>query len=316
MAWPGYGVRPKSLSGDAIRVFAHVARTIAAFEPVVMIADPGFGPEAESACGPEVEVVELMFDDVFIRDSGPLLTVRGAAELVAVDFRFNNWGSTRVPRERYASTGRGLAPWLGVTRVEVPFVLEGGSVTTNGEGTLIAVTTSVLNANRNPGIGRDEIEAAFAEHLGIKRTIWLDHGLVDDWTGGHVDNVAVFVGPNTVLCQTVTEPEDPNAAGLAENRAVLEAAGLEIVDLPLLPYAFHERRVAIPYLNAFVGNGCVVAPLAGAATDEEGLAVLRRAWPDREVVGVPGVTLARAGGGVHCITQQVPLLTGAKPATS
>ncbi len=310
MAWPGYGVRPKILSGDAIRVFAHVARTIAEFEPVVMIADAGFGPEAESACGPSVEVVELMFDDVFLRDSGPLLAVRDDKELVAVDFRFNVWGSTRVPRERYASTGRGMAPWLGVTRVEAPFVLEGGSVTTNGEGTLIAVATSVLNDNRNPGVEREQIEASFAEHLGIKRTIWLDHGLVDDWTGGHADNVAVFVGQNSVLCQTVTDDEDPNASGLAANRATLEAAGLEIIDLPVLPYASHERRVAIPYLNAFVGNGCVIAPLAGAATDDEGLAVLRKAWPGREVVGVPGLTLARAGGGVHCITQQVPLLAG------
>ncbi len=312
MAWPGYGVRPKILSGDAIRVFAHVARTIARFEPVVMIADRGFGPEAESACGPGVEVVELVFDDVYIRDSGPLLAVRGGTELVAVDFRFNNWGSTRVPRERYASTGRGLAPWLDATRVEVPYVLEGGSVTTNGQGTMIAVATSILDENRNPGAAQEEMDAAFAEHLGIKRTIWLDHGLVDDWTGGHADNVAVFVGANAVLCQTVTDPQDPNAAGLAANRATLEAAGLEIIDMPVLPYAFHERRVAIPYLNAFVGNGCVVAPLAGTATDEEGLAILRNAWPGREVVGVPGVTLARVGGGVHCVTQQVPLLASAK----
>lgn len=308
MAWPGYGVRPKSLSGDAIRQFAHVARTIAEFEPVVMVADAGFGPEAESACGPEVDVVELRFDDVFIRDSGPLFAVRDGVELVAVDFRFNIWGSQRVRRERYASTGRGLAEWLGATRVEVPFVLEGGSVTTNGQGTLIAVAASVLNENRNPGVGREEIEAAFAEHLGIERTIWLEHGLVDDWTGGHADNVAVFVGPNRVLCQTVTDQEDANAPGLAANRATLEAAGLDVIDLPLLPDAVHERRVTIPYLNAFVGNGCVVAPLAGAASDEEGLAVLREAWPGRQVVGVPGVTLARAGGGVHCITQQVPLL--------
>ena len=211
---------------------------------------------------------------------------------MAVDFRFNMWGSTRVPRERYASTGRGLAPWLESTRVEAPFVLEGGSVTTNGEGTMIAVATSVLNENRNPGVGREEIEAAFAEHLGIKRTIWLDHGLVDDWTGGHADNVAVFVGPNSVLCQTVTDPEDPNASGLAANRATLEAAGLEIIDLPVLPYAFHERRVAIPYLNAFVGNGCVVAPLAG---DRHG-----RRRPSRSPRGLARPRSGRRAGSDTC----------------
>lgn len=310
MAWPGHGVHPQSLSGDAKRDFAHVAKTIAEFEPVVMIADPGFGPEAESACGPGIEIVELVFDDVYIRDSGPLFAVRDGAELVAVDFRFNLWGSKRVSRERYASTGRALAQWLGAERVEAPFVLEGGSVTTDGGGTLIAVATSVLNENRNPGVERQEIEASFAEHLGIERTVWLEHGLVEDLTDGHVDNVAVFVGPSRVLCQTVTDRKDANASRLAANRTTLEAAGLEVIELPALPYAeFRGRRIALPYLNSFVGNGCVVVPLAGVAADEEGLAVLQEVWPGREVVGVPGGTLARVGGGVHCITQQLPLLS-------
>lgn len=313
MAWPGHGVHPQSLSGDAKRDFAHVAKTIAQFEPVVMIADPGFGAEAESACGPGIEVVELVFDDVFIRDSGPLFAIRDAAELVAVDFRFNLWGSTRVRRERYASTGRGLARWLGITRVEAPFVLEGGSVTTDGRDTLIVVEPSVLNENRNPGVAREEIEASFAEHLGIERTIWLEHGLVEDLTDGHADNVAVFVGPSRVLCQTVTDQEDENASRLAANHATLEAAGLDVIELPALSYVeFQGRRVALPYLNSFVGNGCVVVPLAGVAADEEGLTVLREVWRGREIVGVPGGTLARVGGGVHCITQQVPLLAGEK----
>jgi agmatine deiminase len=310
MAWPGYGVWPKALSPAARRDFALIAQAIAEFEPVVMLADPGFGAEAESACGSRVEVVEIQFDDVFIRDSGPLFAVRGGKQLVAVDFRFNLWGSKRVRRERYASTGKALAEWLGAPRVEAPFVLEGGAVTTDGQGTLIAVATSVLNENRNPGAGREELEAVFADLLGIERTIWLEHGLAEDLTNGHADNVAVFVGPGRVLCQTVTDNTgDANEPRMAANRATLEAAGLEVIELPVLPYSqFQGRRRVGPYLNSFVGNGCVVVPLAGIPADEEGLAVLREAWPDREVVGLPGKTLARVGGGVHCITQQIPLL--------
>jgi agmatine deiminase len=309
MAWPGYGVQPKDLSPAAKRDFALIAQAISEFEPVVMLADPGFGAEAESACGPRVEVVELQFDDVFIRDSGPLFAVRGGTELVAVDYRFNLWGSKRVRRERFASTGKALAEWLGAPRVEAQFVLEGGSVTTDGQGTLIAVATSVLTENRNPGVERDGIEASFAQHLGIERTIWLEYGLVEDLTDGHVDNVAVFVGPRRVLCQTVAERDDPNASRLEANRMTLEAAGLEVIELPAITYGkFQDRRIALTYLNSFVGNECVVVPLAGVAADEEGLALLREAWPGREVVGVPGETLARVGGGVHCITQQVPLL--------
>ena len=308
MAWPGQEARPNAPAPGAIGDFALIARTISRFETVVMLAQPGFVGHAQEACGPDVEVVELEFDDVWIRDSGPLFAVRDS-QLVAVDFRFNLWGSKTVPRERHSETGVLLAEWLGIPRLEVPYVVEGGAVTTDGEGTLIALETSILNDNRNPGAGRDQLEEAFAEFLGIERTIWLEHGLVEDRTDGHVDNVALFTGPGRVLCQATRDADDLNSTRLAANRAVLEAAGLEVLDLPVLPYSeLAGRRVARPYLNCFVGNECVVAPLAGAPSDEEGLAVLRNALPGREVVGVPGETLARAGGGVHCITQQQPLL--------
>lgn len=309
MAWPGQEARPGAPAPDAIRDFALIARLIARFEPVLMLAHPGFVGAAEAACGPNVEVVELLFDDVWIRDSGPLFAVRAAEELVAVDFRFNRYGSKTVERERFAETGVLLAEWLGIQRLEVPHVLEGGAISTDGEGTLIAVETSILNENRNPGAERAELEDTFAEFLGIERTIWLEHGLEEDRTGGHADNAALFVGPARVLCQGIRGAGDANAARLAANRAVLEAAGLEVLDLPVLPYSeYRGRRLARSYLNCFVGNGCVVAPLAGISADTEGLAVLQDAFPDREVIGVPGETLARAGGGIHCITQQLPLL--------
>jgi agmatine deiminase len=273
-----------------------------------MLAYPEFVGHAQAACGPNVEVVELPFDDVWLRDSGPLFAIRGE-QLVAVDFRFNRYGWQEVARERYAETGVLLAEELGISRVEVPYVLEGGAISTNGEGTLIAVESSILTESRNPGATRKELEATFAKFLGIERTIWLEHGLIEDRTDGHADNAAVFVGPNRVLCQTVRDPDDPNASRLAANQAVLEDAGLEVVELPVLPYSEHRgQRLARTYLNCFVGNGCVVAPLAGVPDDAEGLDVLREAFPGREVVGVPGETLARAGGGVHCVTQQLPLL--------
>jgi agmatine deiminase len=310
MAWPGEESRAGSRAPEAIRDFALIARTIATFEPVLMLAYPEFVGHAEAACGPNVEIVELAFDDVWIRDSGPLFAVRGGNELVAVDFRFNRYGWKEVPRERFAETGVLLARELGIPRVEVPYVLEGGSITTNGEGTLIAVESSILTETRNPGATRDDLEGAFAEFLGIERTIWLEQGLEEDRTDGHADNVAVFIGPSRVLCQTVADPNDPNASRLAANQAVLEAAGLEVVELPILPYSQHEgRRLARTYVNSFIGNGCVVVPLTATPADAEGLAGLREAFPRREVVGVPGETLARAGGGVHCITQHVPLLT-------
>jgi agmatine deiminase len=308
MAWAGADLVSTRLITAVKLDYALVARAISAFEPVLMVAKPGFGPEAAAYCGPGVDVVELELGDAWLRDSGPIFA-RGDRDLVAVDFLFNGWGTTLPAAEHGEEIGAHLAEWLGTERVAVPLVLEGGAVTTDGAGTLIAVETTILHERRNPGVSRAECEAAFREHLGIERTIWLEHGLLEDRTGGHVDNVAMFVGPGRVLCQTVRERDDPNYARLQANRRVLTEAGLEIVELDVLPYRpWAGRRIALPYLNFYIGNDCVIVPLACLPEDEDGLAQVRAAFPDREVVGVPATNLARRGGGAHCITLQQPAL--------
>jgi agmatine deiminase len=171
----------------------------------------------------------------------------------------------------------------------VPLVLEGGSIAVDGAGTLIAVESSILNANRNPGKTKTHFEEAFRRYLGVEQTVWLPRGLPDDKTDGHADNIVAFVGPRTVLCQT-TPPG---------NAAILRAAGLEVVefDLPTTP---------VRYLNFYVGNGCVLVPTADTRRDREAIARIADLFPDREVVGFPGLAFAAGGGGVHCITQQQP----------
>ena len=213
---------------------------------------------------------------------------------MAVDFLFNGWGTTLPATAHGETIGAGLTEWLGLERVAVPLVLEGGAVSTDGEGTLIAASPTVLHANRNPGLSRAECEAAFREFLGIERTIWLEHGLLEDRTGGHADNVVAFVAPGRVLCQTVRDRDDPNHARLDANRAALEAAvdargrRLEVVKLDVLPYRqWAGRRLALPYLNFYLGNGCVIVPLACLPSDREGLAQVQSVFPDRHVVGVP-----------------------------
>jgi agmatine deiminase len=302
MAWPGADLVSTRLL-TAVKVdYGLVARAVSRFEPVVVIAKPGFGREAASYCGPGAEVVEFPLGDSWIRDSGPTFVCREGSEIVAVDFLFNGWGRTFPGVHDTA-----ISEWLGLDRCAVPLVLEGGSFTVDGEGTLIAIETTVLHANRNPGVSRATFEQAFREFLGIERTVWLQHGLVEDRTGGHVDNVAVFVGPGRVLCQTVTDPDDPNYARLAANRAALERAGLDVAVLDVLPYRdWAGRRIALPYVNAYIGNGCVIVPLAGLPSDGKGLERMREMFPDREVVGVPATNLARRGGGPHCITLQQP----------
>jgi agmatine deiminase len=295
MGWPGRDQVPTQLIGENRDTHAEVARTLARYEPVVMLASPGFGRQASAACGPTVEVMEVPLGTSWVRDANPLFAIRDGSELVAVDFAFNSWGSTLPPYK--GSIGQRLCRRLEIPLVSVPLVVEGGAIAVDGAGTLIAVEPGILEPDRNPDVGREELEAAFARYLGATRTVWLPEGLADDETGGHADNVVAFVAPGRVLCQEV-----------GRNRAVLEDAGLEVIpfDLPTTP---------VRYLNFYVGNGCVIVPVAGGRPDRDALSQIGEHFPDREVIGVSGLSLMRGNGGVHCITHQVPLVP-ARPAAA
>ena len=315
MAWPAraalWGDRLEQAKAD----YAAVASAIARFEPVLMLANPGNDArEARERCA-GIEVAEVELDDSWTRDSGPLVVSEGD-DRVGVDFGFNGWGGKYVPFDRDAALARRALELLAIAREDATeLVLEGGAITVDGEGTLITTQTAVLNDNRNPGRGRADVEAALARHLGIEKVIWLAAGLAEDRdTDGHVDNVCHFVAPGRVLVQTEPDPRKPNHARLAANaeqlRSSSDAKGrpLEVLELPLLPYLDDARPTVVPYLNLYLANGAAVVPVTGddRSADERALALIAAALPDREVVAVPGATLARGGGGVHCITQQVP----------
>jgi agmatine deiminase len=288
MGWPGRDQVPERLIAELRIEHGAIARALSRFEPVLMLAHPGYGRQAAAACGPDVEVLEVPLGTAWMRDAGPIFARRDG-EVVAVDFAFNSWGATLPPYR--GSVGDRICRRLNIPREPVALVLEGGSIAVDGAGTLIALEPTILDDDRNPGVARDQFEQAFRDHLGAARTVWLPEGVPKDKTGGHADNVVAFVAPGRVLCQT-TPPG---------NRALLEEAGLEVIDfdLPTDP---------VRYLNFYVGNGCVIVPLADSSSDREALARIGEHFPDREIVGVPGLALARGGGGVHCITQQQPLV--------
>ena len=290
--------------------YATVANAVGAFEPVTMIANPGEQTvQARAACSAAVEVVELELDDSWLRDCGPIYTIGDDGSRVAVHFRFNSWGEKFAPWDKDAAVGARIAELLGDSVREADLVLEGGSILTDGEGTLLTTEQCLLNPNRNPSMGRDEIESALREHLGVEQIVWLGDGLVEDRdTDGHVDLIAAFTSPGHVLLQTV-EAGNPNHDGCVENARRLRAAGIAVSQLPLLSYGeVAGERVAGSYMNFYICNGGVIVPVAGVDPDmdEEALAVIAAAYPGREVVGVPGLVIAYGGGGPHCITQQVP----------
>jgi agmatine deiminase len=319
MAWP---VRIE-LWGEALlrakREYAAVARAVAAFEPVLMVAPEGGGADVRRRCGRAVEVVELPLDDSWLRDSGPIFVLGAGGRRAGVDFRFNGWGHKFEPYDRDDALSRRLLEHMGVERFESRVVLEGGSITVDGEGTLIATEQCLMHPSRNPELGRREIEGELGEFLGIDKVVWIPHGLVHDYdTDGHVDNVATFVRPGTVLLQTESDPASPDYERLQENLERLCSAtdargrSLEVIELDVLPTTeVRGQPGCVPYLNLYAVNGAVIVPVCGddPDRDDEVLGRIGSIFDGREPVPVPGRTLAEGGGGVHCITQQVPVST-------
>jgi agmatine deiminase len=314
MAWPTKAMAGIGLWGDAgldgaYAVYARVAREIARREPLTLVAAPADVEAAAQQCGPGVEVVGLPIDDSWMRDTGPIVVVAGDGSRVALHFRFNAWGEKWAPWDADAAAGGAIASHLGLPVHEVAMVLEGGSIAVDGSGLLVTTERCLLNPNRNPAMTRGQIEDTLRAHLGVDRIVWLAEGIAeDDGTDGHVDNVVAFTGPRRALVQGCDDRANPNHAIARDNRGRLEAAGVEVVEVPALPYARvgASRLLPVPYVNLYVLNGAVLVPTTGADRDAAMLAIIADQYPGREVVEVPGAVLAHGGGGVHCITQQIP----------
>jgi agmatine deiminase len=293
---------------DAKRDYAEVATAIAAFEPVVMVCDPGQEAEARRMCGAAIEVLPLPIDDSWMRDNGPIFVRDDDGRVALVHFRFNAWGEKFHPYEHDAQVPRHIAAHLGMRRYEASLVLEGGSFFVDGEGTLITTEQCLLHQNRNPTLSREQIEHELREYLGVQTIVWLRLGhSTDRDTDGHIDGIACYVAPATVALLVPDDPADPDHERGRENLERLRGArdargrGFEVI-------AFQTRPPGtVPYLNLYLPNGAVIAPTAGRPEDEEALEQIAKLFPEREVVPVPGETLCFGGGGPHCVTQQVPV---------
>ncbi len=315
MAWPCRVELWGEHMEAAREAYAEVARTILGFEPVTMIANPDNIAEASLQCGPGIACLPMAHDDSWIRDNGPSFVIDGKGGIAGVDWRFNGWGEKDRPYDRDAKVAEAVLEHLGVAREAAPLVLEGGSVHVDGEGTLLTTEACLLNPNRNPDLGRDQIEALLCAHLGVRRVIWLGQGLEDDGTDGHVDNLACFVRPGAVLALTSDDPRDGNYAALQDNlarlRAAKDAKGRELEVIEVAQPARRERedgeRLGMSYINFYIANGGVVIPSFEDGKDGAARDTVAACFPGREVRQVPALDIVRGGGGIHCITQQQPM---------
>jgi agmatine deiminase len=335
MLWPERLDNWRDGARPAQRAFAAVAAAIARFEPVAMAVSAAQYEFARAQLPAGVRVVEISNNDSWMRDVGPTFVVNAAGRRRAVDWQFNAWGGLNgglyFPWDLDDLVAQKVAAVEGVDRYRAPLVMEGGAIHADGQGTLLVTEQCLLNPNRNPQLSKDQIERHLKDYTGATTVIWLGAGVVNDETSGHVDNLACFARPGEV-CLTYTDNrrdaqwavsndalERLAAARDARGRRLkvhklpspgplkmtaAEAAGVQHHDnaKPREPGA----RLAGSYANFYIANGGIIVPLLDPRTDVAAVAKLKRVFPEREVVGVPGREILLGGGNIHCITQQVP----------
>ena len=323
ISWPHNTLTFPSLSGVEDGYIAFI-RAVHAYETVrLLVRDEDHDRVSRILHGAGVDVkrVELIparYADVWIRDYGPTFVVnRGEGQVGMVRWNFNAWGDKydelladgEIPRDMHRS--------LGLPLFQPGIVLEGGSVDVNGRGTVLTTRACLLNPNRNPSLSQEEIEEYLGEYLGVVKVIWLGDGVAGDDTDGHIDDIARFVGPSTVVCAFEDDPGDENYAPLKENYDILsestdqDGTPLTVVKLPMpRPVSDEDGRYPASYTNFYIANQVVVVPLFGDPADSRALEILGDLFPDRQVVGIPARAMVEGYGTFHCATQQQPLAGG------
>jgi agmatine deiminase len=314
MAWPCREELWGERMAAARQAYAEVAQAIAQFEPVTMIARPDRTAEASLHCGQGISVLPLEHDDSWTRDTLPTFVTDQQGQLAGIDWRFNGYGEQAPNYAKDARLAEAICERLKVPRFAAPLVLEGGAVHVDGEGSCLVCAGSVVDPRRNPGLGRAAVETVLADHLGVAKVIWLEHGLVGDRTGGHVDNLACFARPGVVLALACRDADDANHAVLQDNLARLRAESdargraLEVIEIeqPAPQLRADGSRIAASYINFYLANDALILPMFDDPMDNPAYKAIAAAFADRRVVQVDASDLVHGGGGIHCITQQQP----------
>ena len=260
-----------------------------------------------------VRFFQFDYADVWFRDYGPTFVVNEKRELAMVHWIFNSWGEKYQELLKDSQIPKIINQKMQLRFFEPCIVLEGGSIDVNGKGTVLTTEQCLLNKNRNPNFRREEIEAYLKGYLSVGNVVWLKNGIVGDDTDGHVDDLARFVNPSTVVCVYEEDKTDENYAILKENYEILlksvdqNGKKLNIIKLPMPRVVGDDgKRLPASYANFYIGNEAVLVPIFGHENDKLALFIIKELYPDRRVVGVNCVDLVYGLGSIHCITQQQP----------
>jgi agmatine deiminase len=328
LAWPHYAGDWPGKFEPIPWVYAEIIRHLARHERVELVVNDASSEKAArkilkraNPLSDNVRFHHWPTNRVWLRDSGCTFVANSTLGLTGIAWRFNawakysNWRRDQKIGGLMAQAGGGLErpPMFSKNRV----VIEGGSIDSNGQGSLLTTEECLLSKvqQRNPGMKRKDYEKVFAEYLGARNVIWLGAGIVGDDTHGHVDDLTRFVSPDTVVTVVEANPSDPNYEPLRDNLRRLRSATdqdgnpLAIVELPMpSPVFFEGRRLPASYANFYIANGLVLVPVFNDANDRHALDILADLFPDREIIGIYCGDLVWGFGTLHCLTQQQPAL--------
>jgi agmatine deiminase len=335
MIWPERPDNWRLGAKPAQATFAKVAEAIAETEAMTVCASPAQFANARRMLSPRVRVVEMTSNDSWVRDCGPTFVVNGRGQIRGVDWQFNAWGGLTdglyFPWDQDEFVAPKILEIERVDRYAAPLVLEGGSIHVDGEGCALTTGECLLNENRNPQLTKSEIEQHLKDYLGVRTVIWLDRGVFNDETDGHVDNIACFARPGVVMLTWTEDQNDPqyeiSQDAFERLSRARDAKGrhLEIVKVhqpgPLLMTAKEASgvdivegseprtaglRLAGSYINFYACNGAIILPLLDPRHDTEALETMSRIFPDRKIKGIDAREILLGGGNIHCTLQQQP----------
>lgn len=339
LVWP---VRPGSWTNggrEAQVTFTELAHAIAKSEHLFMLCDAEHEEEVRGifAQDDNISVHVIPTNDSWARDIGPTCVVNNIGEVRGINWKFNAWGGDfdglYADYDEDDASAKKMCEMLGIDCYDAdPFVLEGGSIHSDGEGTVLVTEACLLSKGRNPELTKDQIEDKLKEYLGAEKVIWLPRGIEGDETNEHVDNVCAFVRPGEVILAWTDDESDiqwePSNASLKVLEAETDAKGRHFIvhKLPipkkhvcitkeeLDSFVFEEgedmrevgERLAASYVNFYITNGAILLPRFGDENDEVAVKTLGELFPDREVIPVAARPIIVGGGNIHCITQQIP----------
>jgi agmatine deiminase len=320
LAWPYDEITFPDRVEKAEAAFVKMLSAVHASEPAeLLVLDEEMKERAQGMLSAaDIDMTKINFHvtdyaDVWLRDTGPIFVKNGSGNTVITKWIFNAWGNKFPELLKDAAIPEKIGGWKKLPVEEAGIIVEGGAIDVNGMGVCLTTEECLLNKNRNPGKTRADIEKHLGDYLGVRKTIWLGKGLVNDHTDGHIDEIARFVATDRIVCAFEDYPGDENYTALQSNYKTLTEASdadgrpFEVIRLPMPHVRYDDgSKAPVSYTNFYIGNEVVLAPVFNDENDREALEILRGCFPGREVVGIDCSDIIYGGGAIHCMTQQEP----------